>query len=95
MNSMVGLTPKTIKLKGEVLGREVVVLIDPRATHNFISRKLVKVLALPLDEIELYGVLLGMGSPLKAKTFVRGWFSSCKEYTSSRITCLWILGDLT
>lgn len=37
INSVVGLTtPKTMKLKGAILGQSVVVLIDCRATHNFI-----------------------------------------------------------
>ena len=43
LNSLVGLTtPGTMKLKGEIRGQKVVVLIDCGATHNFISWELVK-----------------------------------------------------
>lgn len=38
LNSVNGTTnPKTLKLKGEMAGAEVMVLIDPGATHNFLS----------------------------------------------------------
>lgn len=37
LQSMLGFsTPETMKLKGKVSGREVIVLIDCGATHNFI-----------------------------------------------------------
>ena len=40
LHLLVGLSsPKTIKVKGEIRGREVVVLIDGEATHNFISKE--------------------------------------------------------
>lgn len=32
----------TIKLKGKIMGREVVILIDSGATHNFIYQKIVQ-----------------------------------------------------
>jgi len=42
ISSVVGLTPpQTMKIKGEIGGREVVVLIDSGASHNFIASKLV------------------------------------------------------
>ena len=73
MNLVVGLTsPKTIKLKGKVCGKEVVVLIDPGATHNFVSYALVKQLEIRLDETGGYGVLLGIGVPIKGKGVCRG-----------------------
>lgn len=34
-------SPRTLKLKGQIEEQEVVVLVDPRATHNFISQGLV------------------------------------------------------
>lgn len=44
LHSLVGLSePRTLKLKGEVHGMEVMVLIDYGATHNFISTNLVEV----------------------------------------------------
>lgn len=42
LNSVVGLTtPRTMKLKDTIGPREITVLIDCRATHNFISLQLV------------------------------------------------------
>ncbi|RVW45033.1 Retrovirus-related Pol polyprotein from transposon 297 [Vitis vinifera] len=65
-------SPKTIKLKGKVCGKEVVVLIDPGATHNFVSYALVKQLEIRLDETGGYGVLLGTGVPIKGDGVCRG-----------------------
>ena len=43
MNSVVGLTaPQTMKLRGDIKGHPVVVLIDGGATHNFIATELVQ-----------------------------------------------------
>ena len=43
INSVVGLNdPETMKVRGKLQGREVIILIDCGATHNFISKKLVK-----------------------------------------------------
>lgn len=41
-------TSKTLKIKGEIQGKEVVVLIDGEATHNFIAKEIVKELMLPM-----------------------------------------------
>lgn len=41
-NFIIGIyNPKTMKFKGPVGDREVVVTIDPRATHNFLSSSIV------------------------------------------------------
>ena len=62
LNSVVDLTsPKTMKLLGSVLEREVVVLIDSGATHNFITADLVSALQLPVSQTEQYGVQMGTG----------------------------------
>lgn len=38
LNSVIGLSnPKTMKLPGKIVGKEVVVMINPGATHIFIS----------------------------------------------------------
>lgn len=38
LNSVIGLSnPKTMKLRGLIGDQEVVVMIDPGTTHNFIS----------------------------------------------------------
>ncbi|KAL4568842.1 hypothetical protein LXL04_024459 [Taraxacum kok-saghyz] len=51
LNSVAGLTsPKTMKLRGRVMEQAVVTMIDPGATHNFISSKLVEELQIPVLE---------------------------------------------
>ena len=43
VNFVVGLSsPKTMKLQGEIKGEGVIVMIDPGATHNFISVEMVR-----------------------------------------------------
>lgn len=60
INLVVGLTtPKTMKLKGSILGQPVLVLIDCGATHNFISAELASKLRLPTLDTAGYSVLMG------------------------------------
>ena len=48
LNSVVGVSePHTMKLRGEIQGKEVVVLIDCGATYNFISKPVVESLQIP------------------------------------------------
>lgn len=62
LNSVVGLTnPKTIKMEGEIQGTPVVVMIDPGATHNFISDETVKKLGIRVTPTKEFGVSLGTG----------------------------------
>lgn len=62
LNSMVGITSKkTMKMKGRMGDRDVVVLIDSGATCNFISKKLVGELKLPVVETVGFGVAVGNG----------------------------------
>ncbi|KAL4037585.1 hypothetical protein IC575_001182 [Cucumis melo] len=68
INSVVGLNdPGTMKVRGKLLGEEVIVLIDCGATHNFVSEKLVKKLILPVKETAHYGVILGSGAAVQGK----------------------------
>ena len=68
INSVVGLTnPGTMKVRGKIQGREVIVLIDCGATHNFISDKLVAMLKLNTKETSNYGVILGSETAIKGK----------------------------
>lgn len=60
LNSVVGITnPKTFKLKGEVNGKSVIVMVDPGATHNFISKQAVEELAVSFIQSRNFGVSLG------------------------------------
>ena len=68
MNSVVGLDNLgTMEVKGTIRGREIVVLIDCGATHNFVSERLVKELQLETKETSNYGVILGFGTAIKGK----------------------------
>ncbi|KAI9191138.1 hypothetical protein LWI28_004127 [Acer negundo] len=73
LNSVVGLTtPKTMKMKGIVGDLEVVTLIDPRATHNFISTNLVHKLKLLIAKTESYGVTMGIGDSIRGVGICKG-----------------------
>ena len=68
IKSVVGLTNVgTMKIRGEIQGKEVIVLVDCGATHNFISDKLVATLQLPTKDTSNYGVILGSGTAIKGK----------------------------
>ena len=64
----VGLTnPGTMKIRGIIEGKEVTVLVDCGATHNFISDKLVLTLQIATKDTSNYGVILGSGKAIKGK----------------------------
>ncbi|KAG8364579.1 hypothetical protein BUALT_Bualt18G0012000 [Buddleja alternifolia] len=67
MCSAVGLSgPCTLTLKGFKGNREVTVLVDSGASHNFISDKLVRALQLDVDHTSRLGVKLGDGCRTEA-----------------------------
>ena len=51
----------TMKLRGNIDNKDVVILIDPGATHNFISLVLVSLFKLPTTATDTYGVTMGNG----------------------------------
>ena len=64
---MVGLSaPHSLKIRGQIRERDVVVLIDSGASHNFITATLVKELGLPVASTKDFGVVLGTGAEIKA-----------------------------
>ncbi|XP_021776460.1 uncharacterized protein LOC110740287 [Chenopodium quinoa] len=66
--SVVGISnPKTMKVKGEVMGREVVVMVDPGATHNFISAKVVEEAKIPVTQGGGFEVSLGNGDTVRGE----------------------------
>ncbi|KAA0054528.1 peroxidase 64 [Cucumis melo var. makuwa] len=68
INSVVGLNDLgTMKVRGKLLGEDVIILIDCSATLNFVSEKLVKKLFLPIKETSRYGVILGSGAAVQGK----------------------------
>lgn len=63
LNSVMGISsPKTLKLAGTINGESVVVMVDPGATHNFISTDTVQHLQLPITPSKSFGVSLGTGT---------------------------------
>ncbi|TYK28795.1 uncharacterized protein E5676_scaffold403G001610 [Cucumis melo var. makuwa] len=57
----------TIKLKGKIKGREVVILIHSGATHNFIHQKIVWELDLLVIEGYKFGVTIGDETTISGK----------------------------
>ena len=73
LNSVVGLSsPKTMKLRGQINGHEVIVMIDPSATHNFISTRLIQQLKLHVVTTKEFGVSLGNGESIKGSGECKG-----------------------
>lgn len=68
INSVVGLSnPGTMKVRGKIKDREVVILINCGATHNFVSEKLTSELQLITKDTSHYRVILGSGAAIKGK----------------------------
>ncbi|GKC55290.1 ty3-gypsy retrotransposon protein, partial [Tanacetum coccineum] len=73
LNSVMGFTPnRTMKLHGKIGDREVVVLIDYEATHNFISSKIVEELGLAVSDSGTFNVTLGNGETTRSKGICKG-----------------------
>ena len=73
LNSVVGLLePRTMKLKGEIHGKEVVVFIDCGATHNFISKSMVESYQIPRQGTSQYGVVIGSGKQIRGMGVCKG-----------------------
>ncbi|KAL4016917.1 hypothetical protein IC575_024581 [Cucumis melo] len=60
-------TKGTMKLRGVVKGKEIIVLIDSGATHNFIHCELVIERKIPIDRNTQFGVTIGDGTSCKGK----------------------------
>lgn len=68
LNSVVGISsPKTLKIRGQMEDQEVIVMVDPRATHNFASLAVVNKLNLLVDGLGEFGVALGNGDAVKGR----------------------------
>lgn len=62
MNSIVGfIENKTVQLKGKIYDNEVLILIDSRASCNFISTGLVETLQISVDSRNKFEVQVGDG----------------------------------
>lgn len=68
LKSVIGFsTPGTMKVRGHLKGKEVVVLIDCGATHNFIAQRLVDKLQIESKETTNYGIVMGNGVAIRGK----------------------------
>lgn len=68
-----GLTPhNTMKVTGHIGSREVTVLIDSGATHNFILHTVVDELGLHKGETGNYGVIMGTGAVARSTGVCKG-----------------------
>lgn len=66
MNSIVGFTRNnTMKVKGKLKGKEVLILIDSGAMDNFISFEAVQCLKIPITTTRAYNVSVGDGYTIK------------------------------
>lgn len=73
LNSVLGVNnPKTLKLRGTILETELVVMIDPGTTHNFISPSTVQKLGIPVTSTGGFGVVLGTGETIRGQGVCRG-----------------------
>ena len=67
LSSMVGLlAPHSLKIRRQIRDQEVVILIDSRASHNFIVAALVEELGLSTASTKEFGVMLGTGAEIRA-----------------------------
>lgn len=72
MNSIVGITfDKTLKIKGQIEGVGVIVLVDSRASHNFILHDLVRKLGMQIETGKKFGVMVGNGVTVKGEGVCR------------------------
>ena len=73
LSSVMGLTgPKTMRLAGIINEQDVVVMIDPGATHNFISKAAAQQLGLNPTENRSFGVTLGTGETVQGEGVCKG-----------------------
>ncbi|WZY74607.1 hypothetical protein YC2023_020991 [Brassica napus] len=73
ISSVVGLTSsRTMKLKGELGGEEVTVLIDSGASHNFISEKMASRMGLITKNTTRYGVMVAGGVKVQGRGVITG-----------------------
>lgn len=82
LSSVMGFSnPKTMKMKGEICGMEVIILIDPGATNNFISTHNVHKLQLTYSNHIQFGVTFGNGEKIHGEGECKQLFIEVQEFT--------------
>ncbi|KAJ8762999.1 hypothetical protein K2173_023204 [Erythroxylum novogranatense] len=64
--------PQTIRVKGNLKGKEVIVLIDGGSTHNFIEQGIVTKLGLPIDTNRRFQVMIANKDRVDCAGICRG-----------------------
>ncbi|KAJ8751836.1 hypothetical protein K2173_026032 [Erythroxylum novogranatense] len=64
--------PQTIRVKGKLKGKEVIVLIDGGSTHNFIEQGIVTKLGLPIDTNRRFQVMIANKDRVDCAGICRG-----------------------
>lgn len=68
LNSVIGLSnPKTMKLRGLIGDCEVIIMIDPGATQNFIALSTARAAGVPITGSGGFGVSLGNGEAIRGE----------------------------
>ncbi|KZV34979.1 peroxidase 64 [Dorcoceras hygrometricum] len=81
--SISGVTqPQTIEMRGKINNTEVIIMVDSRASHNFVSRKLVLQMGLHIDESISFGVCLGDGTRIQCQGICHGLIVHLGSYTT-------------
>ncbi|KZV44379.1 hypothetical protein F511_18075 [Dorcoceras hygrometricum] len=80
--SISGVTqPQTMKMRGMINNKEVIVMVDSGASHNFVSRQLVQQMGLEIDETVRFGVCLGDGTKVRCQGICHGLIVQLGSYT--------------
>ena len=68
-----------MKMLGTINSTELIVMIDPGATNNFISIQAIKKLSLNCEESEKFGVMVGNGEEILGQGVCRQVKSRLQE----------------
>lgn len=73
LKTVMGLTsPKTFKLLGSINNQSVIVMVDPGATHNFVSQGVIERVGLKVSPSTAFAVALGTGEEVQGKGICLG-----------------------
>ena len=87
-------SPQTLKLNGELKGIPIQVLVDSGASHNFISRKLVSILDLPIKPFLGLHIQLGDGHRIWVHEKCAYDNIKLREFSCRLIALVFEFGDL-
>ena len=71
--------PHSLKVRGKIESREVIVLIDSGAFHNFITEDLVSELQLRCTPTQEFGMQMANGDEIRASRVCQGLYLQLTE----------------